>query len=186
MNQILERILYLEDEPLNGTIIDLETIGPIDDESKGTKRYTKVKPYIFGYLTENMLAQKYVEHPDRIPELIRFIKKIDFSDAFRRPLYAFFTEFESGVIYCSTGKKILFDGELKCGSGGKESAVRKLGIKSYEDPFPGAGLRCIEEFKKGDIAVCLNHNRASLLKERDILFSRGFVEPAKIEFHDMD
>jgi len=88
---MLERILYLEDEPLEGTIIDLETIGPIDDESKGIKRFTKVKPYIFGYLTENILAQKYVEHPDSIPELIHFIQEIDFSDAFRRPRYAFFT-----------------------------------------------------------------------------------------------
>ena len=49
----------------------------------------------------------------------------------------------------------------------------------------GAGVKCIEEFKRGNIADCLKHNRACLLKERDILFKRGFVDPNKIEFHDL-
>ena len=74
--------------------------------------------------------------------------------------------------------------ELKKGSGGKESIVKELGISAYDDPFPGAGVKCIEEFKRGNIADCLKHNRACLLKERNILFKRGFVDPNKIEFHD--
>ncbi|MGB2929523.1 MAG: hypothetical protein WBB70_11490, partial [Desulfobacterales bacterium] len=67
----------------------------------------------------------------------------------------------------------------------KESIVKKLGISAYDDPFPGAGVKCIDEFKRGNIENCLKHNQACLLKERDILFKRGFVYPDKIEFHDL-
>ena len=69
------------------------------------------------------------------------------------------------------------------GSGGKESIAKKFGIRAYDDPFPGAGVKCIEEFKRGNIENCLKHNKACLLKERDILFKRGFVDPDKIEVH---
>ena len=185
MKYIKERILYVEGNPLEGTIIDLETTGPIRHEFRNTRRYEKVKPYLFGYLNGNTIVQKYVEKPDHIPQLVQWIKKTILTDLFQKPLYAFFTEFESGVIYCATGVKVNFDRELKIGSGGKESIVKKLGIDAYDDPFPGAGVKCIEEFKRGNIENCLKHNQACLLKERDILFKRGFVDPNKIEFHDL-
>jgi len=183
MKYIRENILYIEDKPLEGTIIDLETIGPIRNEFRDTRRYEKVKPYLFGYLTGNTIVQKYIEKPDHIPQLIQWIKKAILTDLCQKPLYAFYTEFETGVIYCTTGIKVNFDRELKKGAGGKESIVKKLGISAYDDPFPGAGVKCIQEFKKGNIADCLKHNRACLLKERDILFKRGFVDPNKIKFH---
>jgi len=95
MYDIKENICHVEGETLEGTIIDLETIGSLHDSLKGTKRYKEVKPYIFGYLTGNMIVQKYVEKSDHIPALLEFIKETNFTD-FPKPLYAFFVEFEMG------------------------------------------------------------------------------------------
>ena len=185
MHNLKENRFYVEGKPLKGTIIDLETIGHIRNEFRDTRRYEKVKPYLFGYLNGNTIVQKYVEKPDHITQLVQWIKKTILTDLFLKPLYAFFTEFESGVIYCATGINVNFDRELKKGPGGKESIVKKLGISAYDDPFPGVGVKCIDEFKRGNIENCLKHNQACLLKERDILFKRGFVDPDKIEFHDL-
>ena len=183
MYNLKENRFYVEGKPVKGTIIDLETIGPIRNEFRDTRRYEKVRPYLFGYLNGNTIVQKYVEKPDHIPQLVQWIKREISNSLLEVPLYAFFTEFETGVIYCTTGIKAKFDRELKKGPGSKESIVKKLGISAYDDPFPGAGVKCIEEFKRGNIADCLKHNRACLLKERDILFKRGFVDPNKIKFH---
>ena len=140
MYEIKEKICHVEGAALEGTIIDLETIGPLHDSLKGTKRYKEVKPYLFGYLAGNMIVQKYVEESDHIPALLDFIRETNFVD-FQKPLYAFFVEFETGVIYCSTGKRLLFDRELKKGKGSKEELVKKFGISNYDDPFPGHGGR---------------------------------------------
>ena len=125
MSDVKEKICHVEGETLEGTIIDLETVGPLHDGLKGTQRYEEVKPYLFGYLTGNLIVQKYVEKSDHIPALVEFIRDKNFTD-FPKPLYAFFVEFETGVIYCSTGKKILFDRELKMGKGSKEDLVKKV------------------------------------------------------------
>jgi len=185
VQQLKESRFHVEGNPLEGTIIDLETIGPIRNGFRDTRRYEKVRPYLFGYLNGNTIVQKYVEKPDHIPQLVQWIKETILTDLFQKPLYAFFTEFETGVIYCTTSIKVNFDRELKKGAGGKESIVKKLGISAYDDPFPGVGVKCIEEFKRGNIENCLKHNKACLLKERDILFKRGFVDPNKIEFYDL-
>ena len=172
MNDIKENICHVEGKTLEGTIIDLETIGPLHDSIKGTKRYREVKPYLFGYLSGNRIVQKYVEKSDHISALLEFIKETNFAD-FQKPLYAFFVEFETGVIYCSTGKRFLFDRELKKGKGSKEELVKKFGISNYDDPFPGQGIRLIQEFENGNIEGPLQHNKACLLKERDILCPFG-------------
>ena len=130
MKDVREKILYVEGTPIDGTIIDLETIGPIMNEFRDTRRYEKVRPYLFGYLNGNTIVQKYVEKPDHIPQLVQWIKKTILTDLFQKPLYAFFTEFETGVIYCIAGIKVNFDRELKKGLGGKESIVKELGIRT--------------------------------------------------------
>ena len=134
MYEIKENVCHVEGETLDGTIIDLETIGPLHDSLKGTKRYEEVRPYLFGYLTENMIVQKYVERPDHIPALLDFIRETNFVN-FQKPLYGFFVEFETGVIYCSTGKRLLFDRELKKGKGSKEELVKKFGISNYDGNY---------------------------------------------------
>ena len=67
----------MEVNRLLGTIIDLETIGPIRNEFRDTRRYEKVRPYLFGYLTGNAIVQKYVEKSDHIPQLVQ----CDYGDA---------------------------------------------------------------------------------------------------------
>jgi len=181
MYAVKENICHVEGKTLDGTIIDLETIGPLNDGLDGIERYKDVKPYLLGYLTGNTLVQKYVERSDDIPSLIEFIKETNFTD-FPKPLYAFFVEFETGVIYCSAGRKLLFDRELKKGKGGKENMVKKFRISNYDDPFPGQGIKLIEEFTNGNIVDSLRHNRACLLKERDILYRGGYALPPKISF----
>jgi len=174
MNEVKERIVSVEGEPVRGTIIDLETIGLIRNNLSGLSKYGLVQPYLFGYLFENTLVQKYVEKFDHIPAFIDLLQSMDFFGFSERPFFAYNTEFERGVLYFSTGKTVLFDGDIKKGKESKEAVVRRLGIETYSDPFPGAGIKCIEEFKKGNIADCLAHNQSCLLKEREILFREGY------------
>jgi hypothetical protein len=174
MNEVRKRILIVEGEPVRGTIIDLETIGPIRNKLSGLGKYKEVQPYLFGYLFGNTLVQRYVEKSDHMPIFIDFLRSMDFCGFSERPFFAYNADFERGVLYFSTGKTIPLDGDIKKGKEGKEAVVRRLGIETYGDPFPGAGIKCIEEFKKGNIADCLAHNQSCLLKERDILFREGY------------
>jgi hypothetical protein len=174
MNKVKERIVSVEGEPVKGTIIDLETIGLIRNELGGLRKYGLVRPYLFGYLFENTMVQKYVEKFDDIPAFLDFLRSMDLFGFSQRPFFAYNAEFEKGVLYFSTGKTVLFDGDIKKGKEGKEAVVKRLGIETYGDPFPGAGIKCIEEFKKGNIGDCLAHNQACLLKERDILVREGY------------
>jgi hypothetical protein len=174
MNEVKERTLSVEGEPVRGTIIDLETIGTIQNKLNGLSKYVLVRPYLFGYLFEKTMVQKYVEKPDHIPAFIDFLGSMDLFEFSERPFFAYNAEFERGVFYFSTGKTVPFDGDIKKGKEGKEAVVRRLGIETYGDPFPGAGIKCIEEFEKGNISDCLAHNQACLLKEREILIREGY------------
>jgi len=49
VQQLKESRSHVEGKPLEGTIIDLETIGPIKNGFRDTRRYENVRPYIFGY-----------------------------------------------------------------------------------------------------------------------------------------
>jgi len=50
MKYVREKMFYVEGNPVKDTIIDLETLGPISNEFRDTRRYKKVRPYLFGYL----------------------------------------------------------------------------------------------------------------------------------------
>ena len=81
---------------------------------------------------------------------------------------------------------ILFDCELnKERTEWKGTAVQELGIDNYDDPFNDRGIRCLNAWFEGEISECVTHNRACLLKERDILLKRGTREPDTIEFHPL-
>ena len=99
VHNLKENKSYIEGKPIDGTIIDLETIGPIRNEFRDTRRYGKVRPYLFGYLNGNTIIQKYVEKSDHITKLVQWIKRAISNSLLEDPLYAFFTEFETGVIY---------------------------------------------------------------------------------------
>lgn len=160
--------------PIEGTIVDLETIGPIHDERSGTEKYEQVRPYLLGTLTAKGISQIYATSTNAFPSLFEFMATQWIPNFLSNPLYAYNTGFEYGVIWSST--RVFVEGfrEIKVDSLGKEAAVKKYKLDAYDDPFPGAGIRCMEEFQRGNIEPCLAHNRACLLKERDLLLLRGY------------
>ncbi|NKQ39887.1 MAG: hypothetical protein HF967_10615 [Methanosarcinales archaeon] len=54
-------------------------------------------------------------------------------------------------------------------------------ISKYNDPFNGNGKLCMHAWLRGDIKNAIAHNRACLLKEKDILLKRGFREPDNLK-----
>jgi hypothetical protein len=44
------------------------------------------------------------------------------------------------------------------------------------------GLQCSEAWKVGQFDKAIAHNRACLLKERDILIKRGCIKPNELKF----
>ena len=132
----------------------------------------KIIPVIFGFITSDSLniycARGY---PSIEPLKERIIKLLD---NLPRPFHAFNADFERGVLYHHTGRDVSFDKELqKERYEPKWRAVRELGIGQYDDPFLDNGLHCMNAWKRGDIEKAMIHNRACLLKERDILLKRG-------------
>jgi hypothetical protein len=104
-------------------------------------------------------------------------------DSLERPFYAFNTDFERSVLLYELSKEIGFDGELqKEKYESKVNAVRDLGISNYADPFFDNGFLCMQAWKDGEFGGAIAHNRACLLKERDILIKRGFRKPDELKF----
>src|SRR3989338_477739 len=176
-----------EPAPTNfpGTVIDLETIGSFDRQYSDSRIYANHKIVIFGAISNGVLAQHYVSSSEHIPLLASGIEKI--LESFPRPFHSFNTHFEIGVLSHSLGKRILFERELnRTKYEKKQHVVIGLEIPEYEDPFFGDGLKCMESWKSGGadgIRKALAHNRACLLKERDILLKRGAREPEPLSVH---
>lgn len=166
-----------------GTIIDLETVGSFDRKYSDSRAYANHKIVIFGAVSGGALIQHYVSSPEHISPLAGGIEKI--LDSFPRPFHSFNTHFEIGVLSHTLGKRILFERELnRTKYEKKQHAVVGLEIQEYGDPFFGDGLKCMEAWKSGGadgIQKALAHNRACLLKERDILLRRGAREPEPLE-----
>ena len=151
---------------IEGTIIDFETIGDFGN-ANGCERYKNIKPVIFGVLEKNIIHITYIKDEEYIPELLNLIKsKIN---ELKPPLYAYNCEFEKCIIYYCLGLSLEFQELQPRDRMMKEVACKELGIPNYEDPFNGDGKLCLEAWWKGNYEDCVNHNRACLLKERDIL-----------------
>ena len=166
---------------IDGTIIDLETIGEFANEYFDSRRYSQVKPVFFGYMTKEGLTIICTERESQIKQFLSDLPEI-ISDL-PRPFYSFNTEFEMGVLFHNLGRQVLFDGELtKEKYELKSSAVRELKLDNYNDPFNDEGKWFPPNWKKGNMKDCIAHNRADLLKERDILLKRGFRKPDELEF----
>lgn len=163
-----------------GTIIDLETIGFFERRYSDSRIYSNHRIVIFGALSGGILTQHYVRSLEHAPTLAKEIGKI--LDSFPHPFYSFNTHFETGVLSHALGKPISFERELnRTKYEKKQHVVIGLGIPEYGDPFFGDGWRCIEALKAGAVEKALAHNRACLLKERDILMKRGAREPDLLE-----
>ena len=164
-----------------GTVIDIETIGEFLNQYPDSRRYKNIRLVIFGFINRDALHILCGKGLRAIDELKERIDKI--VDSLERPFYAFNTDFERSVLFYELAKEIDFDGELqKEEFESKVDAVRDLDISNYDDPFYSRGFPCIKAWKDGEFDSAIAHNRACLLKERDILIKRGFRKPDELEF----
>ncbi len=163
-----------------GTIIDIETIGEFLNQYPDSRRYKDIQLVIFGFINKHVLRIFCANGIKAISELKEKTEGI--IDSLERPFYAFNSEFERGVLFYELGKEIDFDGELQETHESKAKVVRDLGIPNYDDPFYGKGLWCMNAWHNGEFDEAIAHNRACLLKERDILLKRGFRRPDELKF----
>ncbi len=156
-----------------GTIIDIETIGGFLNQYPDSRRYKDIRLVIFGFIDRyafQIFCAKGIEAINELRERTGII-----IDSLERPFYAFNTEFERSVLFYELGKEIDFDGELNREKyESKLDAVKNWGIPNYEDPFYDNGFLCMKAWENGEFDRAIAHNRACLLKEKDILLKRGF------------
>lgn len=174
---------HLEDieSDFAGTVIDIETIGDFNRQFNDSRRYMDIKQVIFGYINSKHLRIYCAEGEEGIEELQR--KTPEILKNLERPYYAFNCEFESGVWFHHVGVKIDFDGELQAVRfESKKAAVKYLEIPNYDDPFFDIGFECIKAWNTERYNKAVAHNRACLLKERDILLKRGNCQPQVCKF----
>ncbi len=163
-----------------GTIIDIETIGEFLNQYPDSRRYKDIQLVIFGFINRRGLYIFCAKGMGAISELKE--KTQDIMDSLERPFYAFNSEFERGVFFYELGREIDFDGELQEGRESKANARSYLGIPNYNDPFYDSGYLCMKAWEVGDFDSAIAHNRACLLKEREILIKRGFRKPDELRF----
>jgi len=164
-----------------GTIIDIETIGDFLNQYPDSRQYKDIQLAIFGFINRYALQILCARGMRAIDELRERAGKI--IDTLERPFYAFNCNFERSVLFYELGKEIVFDGELqKEKYESKVNAVGDLGIPNYDDPFYDRGFPCMKAWESGEFEKAIAHNRACLLKERDILIKREYIKPDKLKF----
>ncbi len=163
-----------------GTIIDIETIGEFDRFYRyDSRQYKNIVQVILGYINQERLYIYRAKNKSEILQLKKMTREI--IKNLKRPFYAFNCEFETGVLFHNIGIEVIFDGELNSEKyESKRDAVRKLQIPNNDDPFFDEGIRCMKAWHDGKFDSIIAHNRACLLKERDILIHRGHREPNKL------
>jgi hypothetical protein len=165
-----------------GTIVDIESVGNFcQDYRYDSRHYKDIRQVIFGYIHSQHLHIYCARTPEGIEKLRLMTPQI--FDSLKRPYYAFNCNFESGVWFHHVGLQIDFDGELQGEAfESKKNAILRLKISNYNDPFFDQGLLCMKAWTAKDFDKAIAHNRACLLKERDILLKRGHCEPDKVKF----
>jgi hypothetical protein len=165
-----------------GTVIDLETIGDFNGLYKyDSRRYKDIRQVILGYVRKDHLHIYCAQDMQDIEKLRTMTPEI--VKALSRPFYAFNCEFESSVWFHHIGIQIDFDGELQSARfEKKKDTVRQCGISNYDDPFFDLGFMCMNAWNTKEFDKAIVHNRACLLKERDILIQRGHTQPVKVKF----
>jgi len=163
-----------------GTIIDIETIGEFLNQYHDSRRYKDIKLVIFGTISRYTLNICCARGKEAIKELSE--KTEELMELLQRPFYAFNSKFERGVLFYTLGRKIDFEGELQEAYESKAYACKRLGIPNYDDPFYDIGKLCSEAWENGKFKEAIAHNRACLLKERDILLKEGFRESEELNF----
>jgi len=184
---IIERKEITPSGSFQGTIIDIETIGDFTRNrsyttSNDSRECENLQQVIFGQINDKKLQIFCAKDREAIEELKSQTERI--LNSLERPFYAFNTNFESSVWFHHIGITINFDGELQeFKFESKKGAVAELGIPNYDDPFYDVGKLCIEAWHGREFDKAIAHNRACLLKERDILLKRDYREPDKVNFN---
>lgn len=162
-----------------GCIIDFETIGDFIDSDDLTLRHQNIKPFIIGIynLSNACMTQYHLKRGTLNKEqLLLVLSKLS------EPFYAFSALFERSITQIITGKDFDFRELQKSFSVTKTYYEKKQYlcnnqcIPNYDDPYDGDGGLCTIEFEKGEVEKPLTHNRSCLLKERDILYMRGYYK----------
>lgn len=168
-------------QDFSGTIIDIETIGDFNNLHKyDSRRFKGIQQVILGYITKDYLHVYCATDETEIEKLKELTLEI--IGTLIRPYYAFNCSFERGVWFHHLGVEVNFDGELQGEPfESKKNAVRQLKIPNYEDPFFDSGLLCMQAWHSKNFDKAAAHNRACLLKERDILLKRGYCEPEQLK-----
>ena len=178
---IIKHNEVLEESVFKGTVIDVETIGMFDDRHEDSRRYRAIRLVIFGSLNKNALQIFCAEGIESIGELNEEVRNM--IGGLERPFYAFNSEFERGVFFHNIGMKIDFNGELQERPRETKARARgELDIPNYGDPFFDKGYSCMIAWENAEFDRAIAHNRACLLKERDILVKRGSRKPDELEF----
>ncbi len=168
----------------NGTVIDIEATGEFNKLYKGkndSREYEDFQQVILGLFGKKGISIFCAKGKEAIIELNSLTEQI--LDKLERPFFAFNTHFESSVWFHQLDKKIIFDGELqKEKFESKASARETLRIPNYDDPFSDVGKLCMQAWLRGEFDKAIAHNRACLLKERDIFIKRRFREPDELRF----
>jgi hypothetical protein len=176
--------MIIHGEPIEsefeGTIIDLETIGNFEREFKDSRQYRSITPVIFGLITKEGLMINCARNPQSMLKLQKKVHEI--LPTLPKPFYAFNCHFEQGVLFHYTGQKLDFLELQHRDRENKERAITALGIDKYKDPFNGDGYACSLAWQEGKAWEALAHNRACLLKERDLLLRRGAKERQPLDY----
>ncbi len=168
-------------KPFEGTVIDIETIGDFsrEYEKNDSRQYVNMKPTIIGVINRNVLEVVCAKGPTCLNHLVAHI--ISIYPTLQRPLFAFQSRFERGVLHHACGIQVEFEGEINAEQyEWKGTACRQLGISSYDDPFHDVGVECNKAWTRGDYDSAMKHNRSCLLKERDILLMRNYRKPDEL------
>ena len=163
-----------------GTIIDIETIGEFLNQYSDSRRYKNFRQVIFGFINRYGLQIFCAKGMEAISELNGKVESV--IDGLGRPFYAFNSGFERSVLFYELGEEIDFERELQEGRESKANARSYLGIPNYDDPFYDSGFLCMKAWEAGEFDRAIAHNRACLLKEKDILLKRGFRTPDELKF----
>lgn len=169
------------DSNFEGTIIDLETIGEFSQDYD-SRKYQKIIPIIFGFIDNKTLKIFCAKNESSIAQLKEIIKTT--LPNLKKPFYSFNSDFERGTLFHFLGKQVNFEGELNSTRfERKENVIINLKLPSHGDPFAGNGFECMKAWQKGEHEKAIAHNRSCLLKERDILMTRGFRKPDILELN---
>lgn len=166
-----------------GTIIDLETLGEFNKGYRDSRMYKAQKITVFGYITNEEMGLIYSEADPAAPELIDKIKNV--VKELPKPFCAFNSPFERSVLYHHTSEILPFEKELNSKMYEKmDNVVKELGIENYDDPLNGDNFACIAAWRNKEYSKVVGHNRADLMKERDILVKRGSRKVDDLQFVD--